>query len=65
MKGLNTGSSDLSDTIQSIRDDEIRDTFDVDDVDSENVETPPMQRRGMPAGAGAGAGRNKSFRYQC
>ncbi len=62
MKGLNTGSSDLSDTIQSIRDDEIRDTFDVDDVDSENVETPPMHRRGMPAGAGAGAGRNKSFR---
>ncbi len=42
VKNLNTGSSDLSDTIQSIKDDEIQDTF---DVDSENVETPPLARR--------------------
>jgi len=38
----NLQSNDLSDTIQSIRDEEIRDTF---DVDAENVETPPAQRR--------------------
>eukprot|EP00095_Tigriopus_kingsejongensis_P005218 maker-scaffold408_size180710-snap-gene-0.43 protein:Tk05218 transcript:maker-scaffold408_size180710-snap-gene-0.43-mRNA-1 annotation:"hypothetical protein SINV_13681" len=40
----NLGSNDLSDTIQSIKDDEIRDTF---DIDSENIETPPMQRRAL------------------
>lgn len=38
----NLDQSDLSETIQSIKDDEIRDNF---DVDEENVETPPMQRR--------------------
>lgn len=40
----NLGSNDLSDTIQSIKDDEIKDTF---DIDNENIETPPMQRRGL------------------
>ncbi len=50
----NLGSNDLSDTIQSIRDDEIRDTFgDEEDIDGENVETPPAQRR---------AARHRSFR---
>ena len=38
----NVENKDLSDTIQSIRDDEIRDTF---DIDSENIETPPIQRK--------------------
>lgn len=38
----NVENKDLSDTIQSIKDDEIRDTF---DIDSENIETPPIQRR--------------------
>ena len=38
----NLGGNDLSETIQSIKDDEMRDTF---DIDSENIETPPMQRR--------------------
>lgn len=38
----NLGTNDLSDTIQSIKDDEIQDTF---DIDNENIETPPIQRR--------------------
>ena len=41
-----SGNNDLSDTIQSIKDDEIQDTFD-DDIDSENLETPPIQRKAM------------------
>ena len=39
----NLGSStDLAETIHAIRDDEILDTF---NIDSENIETPPIQRR--------------------
>jgi len=39
----NIGSStDLAETIHAIRDDEILDTF---NIDSENIETPPVQRR--------------------
>merc|ERR1719219_1004579 len=39
----NLGSStDLAETIHAIRDDEILDTF---NIDSENIETPPVQRR--------------------
>ena len=40
----NMEGNDLTDTIQSIKDDEIRDTF---DIDNENIETPPVQRRGF------------------
>ena len=41
----NLGSStDLAETIHAIRDDEILDTF---NIDSENIETPPVQRRGQ------------------
>merc|ERR1712088_535851 len=47
----NLGSStDLAETIHAIRDDEILDTF---NIDSENIETPPIQRRAF---------RHKSFR---
>ena len=47
----NLGSStDLAETIHAIRDDEILDTF---NIDSENIETPPVQRRAF---------RHKSFR---
>merc|ERR1719436_1547581 len=47
----NHGSStDLAETIHAIRDDEILDTF---NIDSENIETPPIQRRAF---------RHKSFR---
>jgi trimeric autotransporter adhesin len=47
----NLGSStDLAETIQSIKDDEILDTF---NIDSENIETPPVQRRAF---------RHRSFR---
>merc|ERR550534_2793587 len=47
----NLGSStDLAETIVAIRDDEILDTF---QIDSENIETPPIQRRAF---------RHKSFK---
>jgi len=47
----NLGSStDLAETIHAIKDDEILDTF---NIDSENIETPPIQRRAF---------RHKSFR---
>merc|ERR1740131_320607 len=47
----NLGSStDLAETIHAIKDDEILDTF---NIDSENIETPPVQRRAF---------RHKSFR---
>ena len=47
----NLGSStDLAETIHAIRDDEILDTF---NIDSENIETPPIQRRAF---------RHKSFK---
>ena len=47
----NLGScTDLAETIQSIKDDEILDTF---NIDSENIETPPVQRRAF---------RHRSFR---
>lgn len=47
----NLGSSmDLAETIHAIKDDEILDTF---NIDSENVETPPIQRRAF---------RHKSFK---
>jgi len=38
----NIDSSSLDETIQCFRDDEILDTF---NIDSENVETPPVHRR--------------------
>merc|ERR1719483_1182553 len=41
---------DLAETIHAIKDDEILDTF---NIDSENVETPPIQRRAF---------RHKSFK---
>lgn len=47
----NIGSiTDLAETIHAIKDDEILDTF---NIDSENIETPPVQRRAF---------RHKSFR---
>ena len=47
----NLGSStDLAETIHAIQDDEILDTF---NIDSENIETPPIQRRAF---------RHKSFK---
>jgi len=47
----NLGSStDLAETIHAIKDDEILDTF---NIDSENIETPPVQRRAF---------RHKSFK---
>lgn len=47
----NLGSStDLAETIHAIKDDEILDTF---NIDSENIETPPIQRRAF---------RHKSFK---
>jgi len=47
----NLGSStDLAQTIHAIKDDEILDTF---NIDSENIETPPIQRRAF---------RHKSFK---
>lgn len=43
----NLDSSDIAETIECIRDGEILDTF---NIDSENVETPPVQRKGLKHG---------------
>ena len=45
VKNLESSGNDLSDTIVSIRDDEIQEIQDTFDVDAENIETPPVGRR--------------------
>ena len=45
VKNISGNNTELAETIQSFKDDEILDTF---NIDSENIETPPIQRRRQP-----------------